>query len=577
VIILYRCHLFFAVAAALVGHVPSNALAQQSQPSGATRPVQALKTVAVVAVAPYDNLIRDINLVGTWVGRPEIGQIIELQFEQFTGGKGAAAIDRTKPWGLIVQTDGTGFLPVACLPVREPDAVLQGAAQRGMTVKDAPGGLKELRQENGRAYFVKTEGNWTYVSNTSTALDRLPADPQATLAEAAGDKLISVNALLSNVPEFYRQFALQMVQSGMQQQLQKKPGETDEQFNLRRPLAEAELQQTVRRISDLDSLRFDFAVDSSAKQTRLDFGYLFKEGTPLARQHSAYGESKTSFAGFYQPDAAATVIASTQADPSQIGGEIAQTQSKLKVLQQFVDKEIDTSDNIKEPAARQELKAAFSDVLEAALATIRSGKIDAAATLQLGPNNLAAVVGTHVVDTAKIESALKHVDAAAQASPKVPPMKWNAANHSGVTFHAATIPVTGDDARRHLGESVTIAVGIGEQAVYVAVGEASMANLTRAIDDSSRNTGRTAPAFDMIASVGKIAEAVAATPDNERQGARAKAIVDEIRAHAPDRDKVRMVGNYVSNGLKFSLSVDEGALKAIGAAAAARQNASAGQ
>src|SRR5262245_56624643 len=78
-----------------------------------------MKTVAVIAGEQFDSLIKDVTFLGTIAGRPEMGQMVEGGINFFTHGKGLQAIDRTKHWGVIVQTDGTQLLPVGCLPVKK--------------------------------------------------------------------------------------------------------------------------------------------------------------------------------------------------------------------------------------------------------------------------------------------------------------------------------------------------------------------------------------------------------------------------------------------------------------------------
>ena len=75
-----------------------------------------MKTVAAVACTNYDNLINDVTFIGSLIGQPNIAQSMEGSIAAITEGKGLAGVDKTKPWGLILQTDGMQFLPVVCLP-----------------------------------------------------------------------------------------------------------------------------------------------------------------------------------------------------------------------------------------------------------------------------------------------------------------------------------------------------------------------------------------------------------------------------------------------------------------------------
>ncbi|HEY2841154.1 MAG TPA: hypothetical protein VGJ26_18505, partial [Pirellulales bacterium] len=71
----------------------------------------------MVAGTQYDKLIKDITFLGPYLGQPAAGPMAEMVLAQYTMGKAATALDKTKPWGVIVQTDGMQFFYVACLPV----------------------------------------------------------------------------------------------------------------------------------------------------------------------------------------------------------------------------------------------------------------------------------------------------------------------------------------------------------------------------------------------------------------------------------------------------------------------------
>ena len=76
------------------------------------------KPIAALAVASYDDLVSDVNFVGGLVERPKLGALLDGVVALFTQGKGLAGVDKTRPWGLIVQASGeenfTGhvFVPV---------------------------------------------------------------------------------------------------------------------------------------------------------------------------------------------------------------------------------------------------------------------------------------------------------------------------------------------------------------------------------------------------------------------------------------------------------------------------------
>ena len=90
---------------------------------------------------------------------------LEGAFSFFTQGKGPNAIDKTKPWGVIVQTDGSQFLPVGCLPVLKPNDLLEVAKNFGAEVKPADGDVTEVVLPNKKSsIFVKQDGGMAFIS-----------------------------------------------------------------------------------------------------------------------------------------------------------------------------------------------------------------------------------------------------------------------------------------------------------------------------------------------------------------------------------------------------------------------------
>ena len=110
-----------AVYASLAGFV-------QAQSAGEMKPV------AVVALSGYDALIEDINFAGSMAGNPQMGGMLEGMIMMFTQGQGLVGFDKTKPIGIVVQSNGADTGGFACLPVSDLDGflgVLQGLDHSG--------------------------------------------------------------------------------------------------------------------------------------------------------------------------------------------------------------------------------------------------------------------------------------------------------------------------------------------------------------------------------------------------------------------------------------------------------------
>jgi hypothetical protein len=541
-----------------------------TESAAASEPGGELKTVAVVAVANYDKLLSDIGVLGSLIGRPEAGQMMEGGFAFFTQGKGPDALDKTQPWGIIVRTDGATFLPLGCLPVANADDVLDVAAGFGVQVKQSDNGVKELVLPNQQSVFLKHQADWIFVSVSPDALTRLPEKPQAMLAELVTEYDLAARISMKDVPEMYRQFAVQALQAGMQQRIEQRGDESDEQYELRQKLAEAQMAQMMRTLNETDSITIGWAVDAAQQRTYVDYTQTFLPGSKMAQQIAAYGQPRTNFAGFNQPSAAATMSFATKADPELIRQDIEYFESTMQSLRAGVNSGIDASD-AKDPEA---VKAAFSDWFDALEATIRAGQLDGGAALHVSSDSLTLVAGALVTDTAKVESGLKKLEAAAAARyPDFAGIRWNAASHAGVSFHTLSVPVPEEQEapRKLLGSEVSIAVGIGADAVYLAIGQDNLSMIKQAIDASAAEPDKAVSPFELSLSLGPILEMASDRAPDGDQKAIVQAVAEMLRNQPQDRDHIRAVGQVVPIGLRYRIEAEEGVLRAIGTAATEAQ------
>src|SRR5262249_49005528 len=136
------------------------------------------------------------------------------------------------------------------------------------------------------------------------------------------------------------------------------------------------------------------------------------------------------------------------------------------------EKAIDEENDLPDQTSRDALKSAMNGFLDAAEATIEGGQMDGGAAAVLHPDSLTVVAGFLIKDPAKIESGLKKIAEIGAKEPDFGGVQWDAAEHAGVKFHTMSVPIPEDqeDARKMLGDKVDVAVGIGTDSVYVAIG-----------------------------------------------------------------------------------------------------------
>ena len=279
-------------ACSVVASYGSLALCAQAQSAGEMKPV------AVVALSGYDALVEDINFAGSMAGNPQLGAMLEPMIMGYTQG-----LDKTKPIGVVVQSNGADFGGAVCLPVTDLQKLLMPLQLFGLTTEDLGDGITKVVTPQ-QAMFVREEGGWAFVSPMQPMLESLPEDPAKLLSAVSEEYDVGVRVHVQNIPEPYRQMAVQQLEMGMQAGLRKLPNETEEQFNTRKEMTAVQLEQLKQLINDIDELTIGLALDDTEQRAYLDFVYTAVPDTKLAEQIALNSEAKTNFAGFFQPDAA---------------------------------------------------------------------------------------------------------------------------------------------------------------------------------------------------------------------------------------------------------------------------------
>jgi hypothetical protein len=193
--------------------------------------------------------------------------------------------------------------------------------------------------------------------------------------------------------------------------------------------------------------------------------------------------------------------------------------------------------------------------------------------LQLSPTSATIVAGMHLKDPTKIESALKKLEPVAKKSPDFTGIKWNAAEHAGVKFHTLSLPIPEKEKhpRDLFGENLDVAIGIGSDAVYVAVGRDNLNAINKAIDASAAGKGKAVPPFELSISLKPIVDMAVTHADKSPNPEAIKALAEMLKNQAQGQDHLRLQVQTIANGQKYHLEAEEGILRAIGTAAAEAQ------
>lgn len=533
----------------------------------------AAKPLAVVALSGYDALMGDIDFLGSLAGMPGASQFVEMGLMQATQNRGLAGMDKAKPLGLIVQAGEFGsFSGMLCLPVNDLGAMLEVLAPFGVASQDAGNGMRQI-SANGQNVFARQQGEWTYLSIMPNMLEELPADPGGQLAELTKEYDVAVQLHLTNIPEAFKQIALDAISSGANETLEQNEGESDAAFAVRKEQLTLQIEQLKRSFNEMDEVVLGVSVDGAQQRTYIDVTTTAIEGTKLAEDFALNANPQTNFSGFIQPDAAMMMSFSSKVSPA----DLVQVDQMLEAVRGQMSQAIDDESDLPSEEKKDQMKSAMGDMLDALKSTLQAGVMDGGAVMNMAPDAMTFVAGGFVSDPAKIEAGLKKLADLAADDEDFPGVSWNAETHAGVTFHTLSAPIDEDEteARQMLGEQVDIAVGLGANAVYLAVGRDCLQTAKAIIDQSQANPGQEVAPMEMSLSLGPIINMARSVADEEQKPQLAL-LDDMLQNETNGRDHVRISSTVIPRGQRTRIELEEGVLRAIGMAAMQGQMAGAG-
>jgi len=531
---------------------------------GAARaPAQELQTVATISISGYDELLADVDFIGKLGGNAELAEGLEAMVQMATQGKGLAGLDKTKPIGAVIQTDGMGFPAYAFIPVTDLGELI--SLVMGLQGAEAPeepaDGIYEL-QLGGPALFATQKGGWAFVSNAKETLANVPDDPSLLLAGLSDKYDVAVRASVKNVPPAMKQIAKAQIGFLVQMGSQQNPGENDDQYAMRKSATNRIVKQVVTLIDELDELLLGVTIDRNTGTSSVEFEVTALDGTKTAGQFAQMAEATTDFAGFDLPGAAVTGnMSSTLSDE-----DLAQLKDTLAQARVTALKELGNQGLAEDEAAMA--TGLMNDLLDVADATLAGRKLDAGMVVMLQPGSATVVAGGGVAKGDTLEGLLKRlVKMGTAEQPGLAQfLKLDAETHQGVRLHTFSMPTPEPEAIKAIGETVEVVVGINDTSIYVAAGSDAISTLKQVIDQSKTQPGKKVPPMRIAISATPIANFIASSaPDDDPSKVMAGMVAGMLQ-QAGGQDKLTITMEGITNGTRTRLEVEKGLLQLVGMA-----------
>ncbi len=523
-----------------------------------------MKPIIVVSISSYQRIIDDLGFVGKLADSPDLAKNLEGMITFFTQGQGLAGLDKSKPWGLAASTDGLSFQILGFIPVTDLKKLLD-ALSGFLGDADKEDGVYKLQAPSlPIPIYIKEKDGYAYLSQDTAGLQNLPKDPTKILGGLDKKYDIAVRLNIQNIPEVFRQLAIDQIKLSVEGSLEQSPGESDAQYETRSKVTQQQMDAMVTMINELDEVMLGWAIDQPGRRTYLDFSMSAVEGSKTAKQMSSPPAGPSHFAGFIQKDAVANLHVNSKSAPE----DTVQTLAMIRQLRSQVESQLEEQ-NLGNEQIKTTLKDVLGQVMDVVEETIKAGTINGGAiVVGDGPFTLAG--GGTVSDGSKLDAVIKKLADLAKNDPNFPAdaLKLNAATHKGVTFHTLSvdIPDDGDEGtamiKKLIGDKAVVTVGFSKQAAYFALGAKGLDTIKNVIDKSEGVTQTDSRPFELTVRLAPIIKFLA---DSDPSNPVLSSIAGGLKESGKDR--IQLTAEPIRNGYLYRLEAEEGILKVIGLAA----------
>lgn len=523
------------------------------------------KPIVVVSLTNIDQMLDDMEYVYK-AAMPDNPLPIRQFVKPYLQG-----VDTRKPLGGVFNLTAEGEpAAVGFVPVTSLSKVLDTLANNTpFSAEDAGNGLKRIGPPGGNSLLIKEQDGYAFFSTNEDYLNNLPTPAKALKGlNKKFDMAMSLN--IQNIPSLFRTLALGTITQAIDSNMQKEPGESEAQFQMRKELASMQLQQIQQFMNETEEIVLGMDIDSSAREVAIESIFTAKAGTNLAQQIAALGDSATQFAGLIDEKAPVSLhSASVTSDEDQI----AMAKDVLRNLETNLIDMAENSDEFDTDADRRLAKDLIRDIMETAQAAVEEGRTDFAMVVNQGFDDTFQIIGAaHLPKAKNLESVIKRaVKRIREEEEDFPKPDFDFANYAGVNLHAIEIPEPKNDKEAKgvaafFGNSPTAYIGFSDDTVWFSFGTGALDSMKAAIDQSK--PGNLTPV--------KPQQFKIALMPFLKRGATVEPKLDKVVQKVGDSPATikGVTELYESNGARSRITASEGVIRLIGAAVTEAQQSS---
>ncbi|MCA9121334.1 MAG: DUF1080 domain-containing protein [Planctomycetaceae bacterium] len=428
--------------------------------------------VGSAGVAPLGRLQRDFVFLGEGLAEGATSEITEV-FTELSEG-----IDASRPAGAVLLfEEPETFFPVIFIPVKDQEKLFAVLGSRwGWKIeRNADGMYRSKNSESGIDLVARVVDRWMYISGFShrEKLSEAPADPTALLSGVDPTLTAHATFQIDQLREATRDQLLRML-------IDANSASGSQSSNLGADLVK---QWMVRSSADVESLSLELQCFRPLEQFHLSTRLTAIEGSDLASWIENASHRMTIFSRLPTSEAILSAVSSLKLNSST-------TRTLLDAWAPVASKAKAAAPSPQSRNQAESLLGRFvSQAVDSVSNTLASGEFDAGLVVERQARDQVVLLAAATLHGARVlEEVATEVGTLLQQSAEFRALEWAVGGSEDASFHQLTVPVTDENARTLFGDPATLAIGVGAERIYAAIGgDDSLELLTKAVDRSQND------------------------------------------------------------------------------------------
>lgn len=521
-----------------------------SQRQAAAQTDMEMQPGIIISMAPLNKHLGDVEHLVEAAGFGQMKGLVRMGSAEYIRG-----INADKPMGAMLFFEGDNPEPevLGFLPVEDIDDVLDTIAQ--FVDIDDSGDDIFLTTDDGTELTVRVQDGYAFIAQDDSVLDVLPADPANLLEELPNEYNLAARIFGQRIPEELRSTMVDLIRQGAAESTI--PGADGPMAKLQQRNLEISMKQIESLINNTDEVVAGLNVDQENKRIYIDVKFVGTPDSLLAQQAAAMATAPaTRFAGFLLDDAAFNFHYTgkmLEQDVSQVQGLLNDAKQTMTAEMEKGVKNGAMSEDQAESAGR-----IVGDLIDVVSESIKGGVMDVAAVVTFDDNSPALAAGMKMAGGDKLEDAARQLAKIAEAEKAPVEFRFDTVTEDGIRYHEVDIliPENEEEARKILGDRVSLLLGVGDDVLYLAAGKSGKELLEKCKRGSAK--GEKLPAMQANMHLLPFLRFLAEAQDAAELNMIADALPDEAD------DRMRMTVKFIDNGQLIRMEMEDGILEVFG-------------